>query len=688
MFRSMRFPTETHIVSLAALALFAFPFTACGGISFSSVTPPASVGIHIAPDSLSVAVNQSAQIVATVFNSANPVVVWQVNGVIGGDATNGKISSTGLYTAPALIPSPAAVKVIAIPQADSSQSAQVMLTVVASSSSPVTVSPVSAVLDAGSAYTFAAAIHGTQTTAVTWQVNGVPGGDATHGTISSSGLYTATLNPPPTGGVTVTAVDPAGAGSGDSAATVVFSNASLHGAYAFSLSGADSRGFLAAAGSFTADGKGNITGGLEDVNSRTGVTTSVAFTGGSFVFPEGRGVIFIRFPGDVAVWNIALVNDQHAVLSRASGAGASGPLSVVTGSLDRQDASAFNVAALNGNYVASFFGVDATSGNLRQASILAADGAGAITNGVLDQNDAGVSATSLPISNATYTLASTGRGTLSFTASGTTQTFAIYAVNPNEFKAVETDSGVAVVGELNRQASGPFSNAALNGGYAFTVDGTTANGAYALGGVFTANGAGALTSGIFDENDAGTVTSAFSSTSASYAVAANGRATASMALNDNTGRTLNFVLYPKADGSVAMLDIDSNVILAAGQAMPQTGPFAASSLDGAFALNWNGTLFSTPPAVEDITGVLVGASGSLGVILDVSTFNSKAGFTQTASASGPLTVAPNGRGTAALLEANSKVPLTQALYLVNRDTALTLDIDSVRVLTGAIRRQY
>jgi hypothetical protein len=46
-----------------------------------------------------------------------------------------------------------------------------------------------------------------------------------------------------------------------------FSLASLTGSYAFQMSGTDINGnFIARVGSFTADGKGNITAGIEDVN--------------------------------------------------------------------------------------------------------------------------------------------------------------------------------------------------------------------------------------------------------------------------------------------------------------------------------------------------------------------------------------------------------------------------------------
>ena len=59
-----------------------------------------------------------------------------------------------------------------------------------------------------------------------------------------------------------------------------YSLASVNGNYTFSMSGTDGNGFsIARIGSFHADGNGNITMGIEDVNDGGSVTT-VDFTAG------------------------------------------------------------------------------------------------------------------------------------------------------------------------------------------------------------------------------------------------------------------------------------------------------------------------------------------------------------------------------------------------------------------------
>ena len=67
----------------------------------------------------------TVQFGATVTNTANTAVLWQVNGVTGGSAANGTISTAGLYTAPATVPTPNVVSIAAISVAVPSASASI-----------------------------------------------------------------------------------------------------------------------------------------------------------------------------------------------------------------------------------------------------------------------------------------------------------------------------------------------------------------------------------------------------------------------------------------------------------------------------------------------------------------------------------------------------------------------------------
>ena len=66
---------------------------------------------------------------ATVSGTSNTAVAWQVNGVTGGSASAGTIDVNGLYTAPAVVPSPNnPVMVTAVSQADVTKSGAATVT--------------------------------------------------------------------------------------------------------------------------------------------------------------------------------------------------------------------------------------------------------------------------------------------------------------------------------------------------------------------------------------------------------------------------------------------------------------------------------------------------------------------------------------------------------------------------------
>lgn len=122
---------------LLALATFfcIFP-VGCGGSNAEQPTIASSeVAVSVDPPAVSLSVSQTQQFTATVTSTSNKNVTWDVNGVAGGTATVGTISSSGLYTAPAQVPSPAQVSVNATSMADptKSDSANVTISEIASS---------------------------------------------------------------------------------------------------------------------------------------------------------------------------------------------------------------------------------------------------------------------------------------------------------------------------------------------------------------------------------------------------------------------------------------------------------------------------------------------------------------------------------------------------------------------------
>jgi hypothetical protein len=172
------------------------------------------IAVTVAPTGVNVVIGTTLQFTAQVADTFNQNVAWSV----AGGGANGTISSSGLYTAPGVVPSPSLITITAISQKDTTKSASAKITVTATSTPAnitVVVSPGAATVANFGTQKFTATVSGSTNTAVTWQVNGTTGGNRALGFVSSSGLYVASSGvptmPDPNGGtkaatVAVTAV--------------------------------------------------------------------------------------------------------------------------------------------------------------------------------------------------------------------------------------------------------------------------------------------------------------------------------------------------------------------------------------------------------------------------------------------------------------------------------------------------
>ncbi len=156
-----------------------------------TIATSAGVSVSIAPATATVQTGATRQFAATVANSADTAVVWEVNGNQGGNSVTGTIDTNGLFTAPAAVPPTPTVTVTAVSHADTSRSASAQVTITGTVAISITLSPASVSVITGKTQQFQASVINTSDTAVTWQVNGITGGNSTVGTINSTGLYTA-----------------------------------------------------------------------------------------------------------------------------------------------------------------------------------------------------------------------------------------------------------------------------------------------------------------------------------------------------------------------------------------------------------------------------------------------------------------------------------------------------------------
>jgi uncharacterized protein (DUF1800 family) len=255
--------------------------------------------VAVSPATANVPVGSSQQFTAAVSGNSSsggvlsPNVTWSVNGIVGGNAMLGTISTAGLYQAPVGLPSPNTLTVTATSVTDSTISgtsamvvenppptllnvspspvavgsftltvlgtnfvsgSQVMfggtplqttfiranelqatgtassaqnntavsVTVVtpnpgSATSNPylihvgtdntsISITPYTGTLLPGQTLQFAATVTGITSQAVTWTVNSIPGGNASYGTISATGIYTAPKNDPTGGHATIGAI--------------------------------------------------------------------------------------------------------------------------------------------------------------------------------------------------------------------------------------------------------------------------------------------------------------------------------------------------------------------------------------------------------------------------------------------------------------------------------------------------
>jgi uncharacterized protein (DUF1800 family) len=94
----------------------------CGaGVGANGTNPAQPVQVSISGAS-SVRIGSTTQFTATVTNTNNRTVTWQINGVAGGSSTTGTINTSGLYTPPTTVPTTNTVTVTAVSQAQSSAS--------------------------------------------------------------------------------------------------------------------------------------------------------------------------------------------------------------------------------------------------------------------------------------------------------------------------------------------------------------------------------------------------------------------------------------------------------------------------------------------------------------------------------------------------------------------------------------
>ncbi len=397
----------------------------------------------------------------------------------------------------------------------------------------------------------------------------------------------------------------------------------LSGNYAFEFNGFNSSGnAVAVAGSFTADGKGNLTNGVEDVNVIGGSPKNQAFTGTYSVSNDNQGLLTFSSLTGMPAYSFSIdTSGAHGRLIEFDSSGTRGSGDLELRTLSTCTATTFSgyyAFGLTGRQMAvtgvSSAGPDVMAGSFAAAGAVSPSTQGSFGPGELDANTPVRVTTEDQTVTGTY--ASTTQSTrCAMTLSSTVQSnmnFSVYPISASEAFLVETDTvnsttPMLTSGTMQQQTGAPFLAAP---GSTFTGTSVAAlTGSYPSGSsyvpdvglmVISGTGTSSFTLNAV-ENLAGSVTS-YQPLGANFIQA------------DTYGRVATNIATPPFAPVFYMINQNTaycigELIAASSQPNPffgivqpqSTGPFTASSIAGTFV---EGTSAPAETPVQDVAGTV------------------------------------------------------------------------------------
>ncbi len=455
--------------------------------------------------------------------------------------------------------------------------------------------------------------------------------------------------------------------------------ASLNGRYAFMVTGFDSFGFpVMEAGSFVADGSGNITGGTIDTNTTfsTSGATNTAITGGSYaVGADYRGKFTITTAANSFTFVTALGSVNSGIATTGYLTEFDNTGYALSGRMDLQSSSAFSTASISGGYAFGLSGLQAGANpttQVRSGAVgeLQLDGTGTVNTTSEIVTSAG-SNTFSPLSGSYTVDATTGRGTMSYTTAAIvhaqTSNLIIYVISASKVYMMISDNvGVGSTSDLlsgvmtaQTVASGSFTDSTLNGTSVLALQGqagTSPNyGTEVLLGTVSFDGTSTATLSA-DLDNAGTNSAATGTPS--YAVAANGRLTI----------MTTSPIYAYLTGAGTGYAMDLSPAINFGTLELQTGtPYTAATISGAYAggqinpASYTGNI-STLQLTSNGAGAFTTFTADSNAQGNLTPDTATTGVTYTIAASGRVTLATGGTGAQPVVYIVSPTKV----YLLNR----------------------
>lgn len=494
-----------------------------------------------------------------------------------------------------------------------------------------------------------------------------------------------------------------------------FSNADLNGQYAFLMSGTDAGGFFGRVGVFVADGKGNVTGGIEDVNTglNGGVTETIDLTNSTYsIQADGRGTLQLINQTGTLTFSITLISPGQGYISETDA------IATTSGTFNLQNTNAFTQAGISGPYVFDTSGIaddpqNPGVGLFVPDSIvgqIVTNGQGVLTGGVFDENlgaEFAISPTAIapsayqldPVNGSTF-----GRGTISFAGFN----YIFYIVDSTRIRLIEDSSNALTLGDAVAQTNPPATNAGFTGSFAFLTGGGSFAGPDTRIGRLTANGSGALSQVTMVDNNnfdaqsvpKGTLSATTYTIDPNFPNSGRGELT----FTDSSLGTYDFVFYMISPTQGVIQD-NTVGFVGDGSILAQTGsPFTNSNLAGNFALNWSGQNFNSTNQVvaeEDFVGqvkLASSASSNLTGAADFSSFTSNQGVFLDVVLTGNLTIKGDGTNTDASnsnrnalqvkINTSPSATVNFSAYVVNPNTIFVAVMDNnTRVTAGVLSRQ-
>jgi hypothetical protein len=485
-----------------------------------------------------------------------------------------------------------------------------------------------------------------------------------------------------------------------------YSLTSLNGTYAFVLSGQDGGGFFTRVGSFTANGSGSITGGVQDFNSGLipGATT-LAITGGSYTInTNGKGTISLIDSAETIQVSVVLTSTNAGLITQTDGS-ATG-----SGNFTAQDTSTFSGYPnnVNGPYVFDYSGVDPNGAGESIIGHMVGNGGGSISAGVVDINDDFTPSGELPITGATFVIDATygssfGRGTATLSAGGTTFNYAVYVVSATRLRLMRVDYPAASVGDAVAQTGTiPTTAAGVSGSFVFSLGGSSLSGADVRTGRATFSG-GNLSAIMMDDNNSSASGSGNSNpvpipngtlSATTYTIDPSGNGRGTMTFTDSKKGTYSFIYYLSSPTQGVIQDVSTGLTSDGSMNAQTGGPFTASATGGNWAFNWSGLSINSNTGIlaeEDFVGQYSqDTSGNITGGVDFTELSANEVITG-AGITGMLNVTGDGTGRngySVTIQSSPTATLNFSAYFIGPNQLTVVGTDTHRVITGTLQRNY